>query len=98
MDIKEHGIEECSTAPDPQIPGRNIMGGSPRRLSTRDPRTTDVSLASPISLYRRAGTPMAHLHNIVQSRTDKLFQSSSNNEVTLPSDGEDKLVIVVKDE
>ena len=38
MDIKEHGVEGCSTAPDPQPPGRNITASPPRRLITRDPR------------------------------------------------------------
>ena len=90
IDTKEHGIEGCSTAPEPQTPARNGMAGSPRGLSTRDPRTRHVSLAGPTSLYSIAGTPMADLQNIAQT--------GATNEASLPSDGEEKLVIVLEDE
>ena len=98
MDIKEHGVEGCSKAPDLRLPGQNNTAGPPRRLSTRDPRTRHVSLASPTSLYGRAETPMADLQNIAQGHSDGLFQGLSTEEVSLPSDGEDKLVIDDEDE
>ena len=84
MDIKEHGVEGCSTAPDPQTPGRNNTAGPPRRLSTRDPRTRHVSLASPTSLYGRAETPMANPQNISQGCSDDLFRGLLTEEFSLP--------------
>ena len=41
---------------------------------------------------------MADQQNIAQSRPDGLFQGRSNEEVSLPSDDEDRLVINVEDE
>ena len=78
-------------------PGRNNTAGPPRRLSTRDPRTRHVSLASPTSLYGRAETPTADPQNIAQGCSDDLFRGLLTEEVSLPSDGEDKLVIDVED-
>ena len=98
INIKEHVVEGFSTAPDVQNPARNITEGTPGRPSTRDPRTRHVSVASPLSLYGRAETPMADQQNIAQSRPDGLFQGRSNEEVSLPSDDEDRLVINVEDE
>ena len=77
---------------------RNITEGTPGRLSTRDPRTRHVSVASPLSLYGRAETPMADQQNIAQTRPDGLFHGLSTEEVSLPSDDEDRLVINVEDE
>ena len=90
IDIKDHGIEGCSAAPEPRIPVRNGRTGSPRGLSTRDPRTRHVSLAGPTSLYGKARTPMADLQNIAQN--------GATDEASLPSDGEEKLVIVLENE
>ena len=41
---------------------------------------------------------MADLQNIAQGHSDGLFQGLSTEEVSLPSDGEDKLVIDDEDE
>ena len=90
IDIKDHGIEGCSAAPEPRIPVRNERLGSPRGLSTRNPRARHLSVADPSSLYGRAGTPMVDLQNI--AHTD------ANEEASIPSDGEEKLVIVLGDE
>ena len=90
IDIKEHGIEGCSATPEPRIPVGNERTGQPRSLSTRDPRARHVSMADPSSLYGRAGTPMVDLQNI--ALTDP------TEEASIPSDGEDKLVIVLGDE
>ena len=98
MDIKEHGVKGCSMAPDLHLPGQNNTAGPPRRLSTRDPRTRQVSLASPTSLYGRAETPMADPQNIAQGCSDDLFRDLATEEVSLPSDEEDRLVIDVEDE
>ena len=98
MDIKEHGVKGCSMAPDLHLPGQNNTAGPPRRLSTRDPRTRQVSLASPTSLYGRAETPMADPQNIAQGCSDDLFRDLATEEVSLPSDEEDRLVINVEDE
>ena len=98
IDIKEHGVEGCATAPDAQNPARNTTEGTQGRLSTRDPRTRYVSVASPLSLYRKPEAPMADQQNIAQSRPDGLFHGLSTEEVSLPSDDEDRLVINVEDE
>ena len=90
IDIKEHGIEGCSAIPEPRIPVCNERTGQPRSLSTRDPRARHVSMADPSRLYGRAGTPMVDLQNI--ALTDP------TEEASIPSDGEDKLVIVLGDE
>ena len=90
IDIKEHGTEGCSAAPEPRIPVRNERTGRPRSLSTRDPRARHVSMADPSRLYGRATTPMVDLQNI--ALTDP------TEEASIPSDGEDKLVIVLGDE
>ena len=82
-----------SAKPRAEHPGR-----PPRRLSTRDPWTRHVSLASPISLYGRAETPMADPQNIAQGCPDPLFRDLAKEEVSLPSDGEDRLIIDVEDE
>ena len=90
IDIKEHGIEGFSATPEPRIPVGNERTGQPRSLSTRDPRACQVSMAGPSRLYGRAGTPMIDLQNI--ALTDP------TEEASIPSDGEDKLVIVLRDE
>ena len=98
MDIKEHGVEGCSKAPNLRLPGQNNTAGPPRRLSTRDPRRRQVSLASPTSLYGRAETPMADPQNIAQRCSDALFRDLATEEASLPSDGEDRLIIDLEDE
>ena len=90
IDIKEYGIEGCSAIPEPRIPVCNERTGQSRSLSTRDPRARHVSMADPSRLYGRAGTPMVDLQNI--ALTDP------TEEASIPSDGEDKLVIVLGDE
>ena len=47
-------------------------------------------MAGPSSLYGRAGTPMADMQNIAHAGDTK--------EASIPSDGEEKLVIVLGDE
>ena len=49
-------------------------------------------------MYGRAETPMADLQNIAQGCLGDLFQGLLTKEVSLPSDGEDKLVIDDEDE
>ena len=90
IDIKEHGIEGCSATPEPRAPVGNERTDQPRSLITRDPRARQVSVAGPSRLYGRAGTPMINPQNI--ALTDPAEEAS------IPSDGEDKLVIVLGDE
>ena len=90
IDIKDHGTKGCAAAPEPQIPVRNKRTCPPRGRSTRDPRTRHVSMAGPSSLYGRAGTPMADLQNIAHA--------GATEEASIPSDGEEKLGIVLGDE
>ena len=97
MDIKEHGVKGCLTAPDLHLPGQNIMAGPPQRLSTRDPRMRQISLAIPTRLYGRAETPMSDPQNIAQGCSDALFRDLATEKVSLPSDGEDRLIIDVED-
>ena len=90
INIKDHGTKGCAAAPEPRIPVRNERTGPPRGLSTRDPRARHVSMADPSSLYGRAGTPMVDLQNIAHT--------GATDEASIPSDGEEKLVIVLGDE
>ena len=48
-------------------------------------------------MYGRAETPIADPHNIAQGCSDALFRDLATEEVSLPSDGEDRLIIDVKD-
>ena len=90
IEIKEHGIEGCSATPEPRAPAGNERTDQLRSLSTRDHGPRQVSVAGPSRLYGRAGTPMIDPQNIALTDPAK--------EVSIPSDGEDKLVIVLGDE
>ena len=101
IDIKEHCIdqtEECSTTLDLHLPSQGDTARPPRRLSARDPRLRQGSLASPASLYGRAETPMADPQNIAQGCSEALFRDHGTDDISLPSDGEDRLIIDVEDE
>ena len=102
IDIKEHLIdqtEELLTTLGLHLPDQDSTARPPPRLSGRDPRLRRVALASPASLYGRAETPMADPQNIAQRCSDAhLFRDLSTDDISLPSEGEDWLVIDVEDE
>ena len=83
----------------PPFPHPVKSGVAPSKISGRDPRRRQVSLASPTRLYGRAETPMADPHNIAQGSSE-VFQlrDLSMEDVSIPSDAEDNLVINVDDE
>ena len=71
----------------------------PPKLGGRGPRLRQVSLASPASLYGRAETPMADRKNIAQGCSDaSLFRDLLTDDVSLPLEGEDRLIMDLEDE
>ena len=66
------------------------------KLSSRNPRRRQASLASPAILYGKTATPMADPLNIAQGSSDMFqLQDLSMDDMAMPLDGEDNLVIDV---
>ena len=108
IDMKEYGIgqaEESILTNRPPVfnvppsPHQPRSGGTPVKLSARDPRQCQVSLASPASLYGRTMTPIADPLNIAKGRSDMFqLQDLLMEDVSMPSKGEDNLVIIIDNE
>ena len=102
IDIKEHcidQIEDFLTIQGLHLPNPTKTARPPPKSGGRDPRLRQVSLASPTSLYGRAETPMADPQNIAQGCSEAhLFRGLLTEDVSLPSEGEDRLVINVDDD
>ena len=102
IDIKEHGIDQAEGFPTTHgrhLPDLAKTARPPPKSGGRDPRLRQVSLASPTSLYGRAETPMADPQNIAQGCSEtQLLRDLLTEDVSLPLEGEDRLVIDVDDE
>ena len=102
IDIKENCIEQAK-APllrqRPTFPHPFKMGVTPVKLRSRDPRRRQVFLVDPVILYGRTETPMADPQNISQGSSEVfLLRDLSMEDVSIPSEGEDNLVLDVDDE